>query len=269
MARNQPPPPPPPGAGLMDEIRKIPPVTRTLVGSTVVVSIPVMLQLVSPYKILFVWKLVKGGQLWRIPTSFFFGGTGFGFIFDLVMLYRSSNTLESVWYSRRSADYAWQLTLACTAILGLNIPLNTYVHYRALLSCITYLGSRLNPDAMVSILGLLTVKAIYFPFALLAMDLIQAGPQAAMVSLTGVMVGHLWYILEWQERGPTRPGGGRGAVLGSAPGWLQRLLGRESEPAGGDARPYGSAFNPRGTTSANVSAAGGHSWGRGQRLGEE
>jgi len=251
----------------MDEIRKIPPVTRTLVASTIAVSFPVILQIVSPYKILFVWQLVKKGQLWRIPSSFFFGGSGFAFIFDLMMLYRGSDALESIWYSRRSADYAWQLFLASTAILGLNIPLGTFVHYRALLTCITYLTSRLNPDAPVSILGLLTVKAMYFPAALLAMDLIQAGPQATIVSLTGVLVGHLWYMLEWQERGPSRPGGGRGAVLGRAPGWLARLLGREVEPATGDRRPYGSAFNPRGTTAA--SASGGHSWGRGNVLGTE
>jgi len=269
MARNQPPPPPPAGAGLLDEFKKIPPVTRTLVGSTVAVTIPVILQLVRGDRIPFVLRLVTRGQLWRIPTSFFFGGTGFSFIFDLVMLYRSSNTLESIWYSNRSVDYAWQLFLASTAILGLNIPLDTYVHYRALLSCLIYLSSRLDPNAMVSILGLVSVKAIYFPFVLLAFDVLQGGPQAAIIPLTGVMVGHLWYILEWQEGGPTRPGGGRGAVLGSAPGWLQRLLGRASEPAAGDARPYGRAFNPSGTTSANVSAAGGHAWGRGQRLGEQ
>lgn len=42
----------------MDEIRKIPPVTRTLCGSLLVVSLPVMLHIVSPYKIIFVKELV-------------------------------------------------------------------------------------------------------------------------------------------------------------------------------------------------------------------
>jgi Derlin-2/3 len=44
----------------IDEIKKIPPVTRFLAGSTLAVSIPVMLSVVSPYKILFVKELVVG-----------------------------------------------------------------------------------------------------------------------------------------------------------------------------------------------------------------
>lgn len=54
---------PPQTSGFMDEIRKIPPVTRTLVAATIAISGPVMLQLISPYKILFVWKYVKQGQV--------------------------------------------------------------------------------------------------------------------------------------------------------------------------------------------------------------
>lgn len=42
----------------MDEIRKIPPVTRTLVGATLGITLPVLLQLVAPYKILFVRQYV-------------------------------------------------------------------------------------------------------------------------------------------------------------------------------------------------------------------
>lgn len=42
----------------MDEILKIPPVTRFLCASTLIVSVPVMLQLVSPYKVLFVKELI-------------------------------------------------------------------------------------------------------------------------------------------------------------------------------------------------------------------
>lgn len=44
--------------GFWDEIRKIPPVTRFLCGSSLAVSIPVMMQLMSPYKLVFVPVLV-------------------------------------------------------------------------------------------------------------------------------------------------------------------------------------------------------------------
>ena len=42
----------------MDEIRKIPPVTRFLCGSSLAVTLPVMLQIASPYKLIFVKGLV-------------------------------------------------------------------------------------------------------------------------------------------------------------------------------------------------------------------
>ena len=42
----------------MDEIRKIPPVTRFLCGSSLAVSVPVMLQMLSPYRVVFVKELV-------------------------------------------------------------------------------------------------------------------------------------------------------------------------------------------------------------------
>ncbi|KAI0646556.1 hypothetical protein C8Q79DRAFT_909308 [Trametes meyenii] len=71
----------------MDEIRKIPPVTRFLCGSTLGVTLPVLLQIVSPYKVLFVKELVtQKFEVWRAFTSFFIGGSGINFVFDIAML---------------------------------------------------------------------------------------------------------------------------------------------------------------------------------------
>jgi Derlin-2/3 len=74
------------------ELRKIPPVTRFLTASSLAVTLPVLLNVVSPYKVLFVKELVfkklevssanRHGnlrrtdcvaQLWRLYTSFFLG----------------------------------------------------------------------------------------------------------------------------------------------------------------------------------------------------
>ncbi|OSD08771.1 hypothetical protein PYCCODRAFT_1356851 [Trametes coccinea BRFM310] len=71
----------------MDEIRKIPPVTRFLCGASLGVTLPVMLQIVSPYKVIFVKELVtRRYEVWRAFTSFFLGSSGINFIFDFVML---------------------------------------------------------------------------------------------------------------------------------------------------------------------------------------
>jgi Derlin-2/3 len=53
--------------GFWDELRKIPPVTRFLCGSSLAVSVPVMLQLLSPFQVVFVRALV----IQRFEVRFF------------------------------------------------------------------------------------------------------------------------------------------------------------------------------------------------------
>ncbi|KZP17452.1 hypothetical protein FIBSPDRAFT_747057 [Athelia psychrophila] len=62
-------------AEIIAELLKIPPVTRFLCASSLAVSIPVNLGLVSAYKVVIIWELVtKKWEIWRIFTSFFLGG---------------------------------------------------------------------------------------------------------------------------------------------------------------------------------------------------
>ncbi|KZS97329.1 DER1-domain-containing protein [Sistotremastrum niveocremeum HHB9708] len=275
----------------MDELRKIPPVTRFLCGATLAVSIPPMLQLVSVYKILFVSQLVtQKGEFWRIFTSFFYGGSGISFLFDFMMLYRNSNGLEEVQYLRRSYDYAWQLLIASGALLALNIPLNSYLHFRPLLMTLLYISSKLNPNAITSLFGLIAIPAQYFPFVMLAMDFVMGGgPKAAASSLTGIIVGHAWWMLEHRAQG--------GSPYGRAPAWVKSLVSPGSPPpppptgnagAGGTAaegmggmqaesRGFGTAFAARdggvrraggSSTTTTTTASTGYQWGSGRRLGE-
>ncbi|KAI0827163.1 hypothetical protein BC628DRAFT_1409940 [Trametes gibbosa] len=74
-------------ASFMDEIRKIPPVTRFLCASSLAVTLPVLLQILPIYKVLFVKEYVtKKFEIWRVFTSFFLGSSGINFIFDIAML---------------------------------------------------------------------------------------------------------------------------------------------------------------------------------------
>ncbi|KAI0777205.1 DER1-domain-containing protein [Trametes elegans] len=251
----------------MDEIRKIPPVTRFLCASSLAVTLPVMLQVVSPYKVLFVKELVtRRYEVWRVFTSFFLGSSGINFVFDLVMLYRNSDELESKHYIRRSADYAWQLFLAGLAILGLNIPLGSFVHTRALLLALTYVSSRLAPPgSQTSFFGLVTFPLVYLPYMLVGMDLLMGGPDAAAVSISGAVVGHLWW---WGvfDSGALRS-------LGTAPAWLRAFFGQSGGGAAGGVADIGGGVHvvpPRRLREEAAATTGvrGHSWGSGRRLGE-
>jgi hypothetical protein len=63
MAQGPAPNRPAPAASFWDELKKIPAVTRTLAITTVAVSLPLMLGIIAPYKLVFVWDLVASGQV--------------------------------------------------------------------------------------------------------------------------------------------------------------------------------------------------------------
>jgi len=173
-----------------NELRKIP-VTLFLCGSSLAVSLPVMLQLLSPYKVVFVHAYVtQRFELWRVWSSFFYGGSGLNYLFELAMLYHNSNTLELGCYSESSLEYAWQLSLAAGAILTLNLPLGSFVHSRALTLCITYLSSARAPEEnQTFIMGPIKLPVKYLPYAMIGLDLIMGGPGTAVLSVTGAVVG--------------------------------------------------------------------------------
>jgi len=251
----------------MDELRKIPPVTRFLLASTLCVTLPVILEIYPVYNLLFVKEYVlKRLEIWRPFTSFFFAGTGLSLVFDCIMLYRTSDSLEGAFYGGRSADYAWQLLLNAFGILMLNIPLKSFIHFRPLLLSIITLSSRLTPSAPVSIFGLVTLENQYFPYVMLGMDLLQGGPSAAAKSLTGLISGYAWwYLVHSIESG--RPF----APHARAPRWMQALVGEGRGATGVNNTRAASAAAAATRQTAHRAAATvqeeGHRWGAGHRLG--
>lgn len=251
---------------ILDDISRIPPVTRFLCASTLGISLPVMLKMLSPYSILFMRELVTQRlELWRPFTSMFFAGTGLNFIFDFIMLYRNSESLESIQFTGLSSDYAWQLMINAVSILCLNMPLRSMFHFRPLLLSLITLSSRLTPNALTSIFGLFTLSQAYLPYALVALDLLVSGPQAAASSLTGVISGYSWwYLVHNADAG--RPG----AEFARAPSWLRTMLdpqGERAVPGVGRILNEGRARAATARRTASRATSGGHNWGSGNRLG--
>ncbi|KAF9236054.1 Der1-like family-domain-containing protein [Melanogaster broomeanus] len=259
-------------ADIVAEIKKIPPVTRFVVVSSLGVTLSAILGLVSPYNLVFISSdIIKRWQFWRAHTSMFLGGDELAmkleYIFEVVMLYRNSNSLESVHYKRRSSDYAWQLFLACTGIIALNRPIGSFLHNRALMQTITYTMCALSPPgAQTSIMSLVTIPIKYFPYALLFMDLFSG---RAAESVSGMIVGHLWWWLVWG--GGTGAGSveqGRYARFARAPGWLRNWFGEHGGEERVTHRTAYQAFAPRQRAEETAGArTTGYSWGAGQRLG--
>lgn len=140
----------------------------------------------------------------------------------------------------------------------MNLPLGSFFHTRPLLVCLTYLASRLAPaGSQTSIFGLITIPVVYFPYALIALDLIMAGPHAAAASVTGAVAGHLW----WWSMHHTHAF----AEWGRPPAFFKNWI----DGPGGvrDARTRGgvTVVPPR---REDAGSATGHRWGSGNRLGD-
>ncbi|KAL4078123.1 Der1-like family-domain-containing protein [Scleroderma yunnanense] len=252
-------------AEILAEIQKIPPVTRFLVGSSVGVTLSAALNLVSPYSLIYIHQLVtKRWELWRLYTSFFLGSMRLDYVFELAMLYRNSNNLEAMYYEGRSSDYAWQLFIACMTIVLANRPLNSWDHHRPLFHTLTYLTCALAPPgSQTSVMGLITLPVTYFPYAMLGMDLLTNGMDSAAQSVSGMVVGHLWWWLVW---GAGTGAGERGllASYARAPRWLRNIFG-EREGTRGSHRAGYHVVPPRTRDSSSRST--GHRWGTGHTLG--
>lgn len=171
----------------------------------------------------------------------------------------SSSQQQPSWYGSTFLDR--KVVLLSDYMQALNIPLGSFVHTRPLLLALTYVSSRLAPPGtQTSIFGLVSIPLIYFPYALIALDLIMGGPQAAASSVTGAVVGHLWWWGVWETRALES--------IGKAPAFLRSLVGNSNGPATGGVGGPGSGVHvipPRQQREETVTT--GHRWGSGQRLG--
>ncbi|KAG6332271.1 hypothetical protein ID866_6820 [Astraeus odoratus] len=251
---------------IIAEIRKIPLVTRTLVCSSLAITLSTSTSLVHWYYVVFISQpIFQNFQLWRPYTSMLLGRGNLNYIFELAALYQYSNSLESTYYTGRSSDYAWQLSFASLSIILANRPLGSVIHFRALLHTLTYLSCSLAPPgARSTIMGLITVPVTYVPYAMLAIDiLVDVGSAGTAVS--GMVIGHLWWWLIWGAG--TGAGGTEQGLLASyarAPRWLRDFFGERDTVRGSHHAGY-HVVPPRGQDSSARST--GHRWGAGQRLG--
>lgn len=212
----------------MEEIRKIPPVTRTLLGSTLAVTLPVTLAIKPAFTFALYWPLVyRNWQFYRIYTSFFFGGSGLSLLFDCFVLYRNSSDLELNHFARRTADYVWCLLVMAAVILGTNQPLGSMIHFNQLQMALTYVWSRANPHSVVSFFGMVNVPSRFLPYTYLALHLLQGGPGAAVQSGTGLLAGYAYWLIA--EVLPARGRGGRSYL--PTPSLLKRLLPDSQDPS--------------------------------------
>jgi len=179
------------------------------------------------------WPAVLRLQVWRLLTTFtYFGSVGHNMLMETVFMLNYSKSLE-VMYSGRRAQYLWHLMLNGAALMGVNFLLGLVgvgmdqedgsklpgIPFLAqpLLYSIVWMWTRQNPEVQMSVFGFFNVKAVYFPWFLLAYHLIMGGG-LNIFYLMGFIVGHIFFFLNHLHPAT------KGLGVWNAPLFLENLL---------------------------------------------
>ncbi|KAH8918103.1 DER1-domain-containing protein [Atractiella rhizophila] len=246
-------------ADLRAQLNLIPPVTRVLLISCLAVTLPLILGPTSGSWVFFSWPRISANwELWRLISPFFFAGKGIPLLFNLFILYRNSTFLESTLFRGNTADYIWCLIVTGALIIATNIPLGSYILFHPLSSVLLYLWSRASPYSSISFFGFVTIPAPYAPYAMLGLDLVQAGIPTALQGLTGIAAGYAWWWFREEK--------GLGEHTADTPAWIDtalRLLNTGAARASQGVQ-YGQTLGDRREDTGSTT---GYQWGTGQRLG--
>ncbi|KAB1209208.1 Derlin-1 [Morella rubra] len=202
--------------------KSLPPIAKAYGTTCLLVTTAYQLGLCNPLHIALIHELVfTRFQVWRLITNFFFlGGFSINFGIRLLMIARYGVQLEKGPFDRRTADFLWMMIFGACSLLVLSlIPfLRSSFLGISLVFMLLYVWSREFPNAQISIYGLVTLKAFYLPWAMLALDVIFGSPITP--DLLGIIAGHLYYFLT-----VLHPLAGGRNIL-KTPMWVHKLVAR-------------------------------------------
>uniref|UniRef100_A0A1D1Y7M2 Derlin n=1 Tax=Anthurium amnicola TaxID=1678845 RepID=A0A1D1Y7M2_9ARAE len=177
--------------------RSLPPVTKTYGVICLMASSALYLGLYHYSNITLSYvAILRRLQLWRLVTNFFFLGP-FSIYFGLrfVMLARYGVLLEKGPFKDRTADFLWMVIFGALSLLVFNLipPLRFPFLGPALVFMMLYVWSKEVPNSRISIMGVVTIKGEYLPWAMLALDVIFGDPLKP--DILGILAGHMYYFL--------------------------------------------------------------------------
>lgn len=175
--------------------RNIPIVTRTFLTLSVVTSVAITFEVLSPFHLYLNYELVwKNLEIWRILTTFlFFDRLGLTFLFHVYFIYFYCRRLEEDNFRGGSADFLFMILFGALCLLIAAPFLGLPFLSQSLVAMILYVWGRLNPHQQLRIYGLFTVGASYLALILLCISFALGG--SALVDAAGIAVGHLYFYL--------------------------------------------------------------------------
>ncbi|KAK8698493.1 hypothetical protein V6N13_114605 [Hibiscus sabdariffa] len=198
----------------------LPPISKAYGTACLLFTTAFQLGLYNVFYIALLYEYVfKHFQVWRLITNFFFlGKFSINFGIRLLMIARYGVQLEKGPFERRTADFLWMMLFGALSLLVLSaIPIFQAPFLGvSLVFMLLYVWSREFPNAQINIYGLVTLKAFYLPWAMLALDVIFGSP--LIPDLLGIIAGHLYYFLTVLHPLAT------GKVFLKTPLWVHKLV---------------------------------------------
>lgn len=187
-----------------DMFNQLPIITRWWLGASIILTLSVNFNIVSPYHTMWSWDMVKSNlEIYRFLTCFCYGGPFSLGLFMLMYMQSSFSQRyeEGIPFNTGAgggtADYAfcWLLgaigcilTYPLCLMMGIGmLPL----FYPTMTYYVLYVWSKKNPTNNSNIWGF-PVQGLYLPFAYLAITVICGNPYQPM--LHGMALGHLYYF---------------------------------------------------------------------------
>ena len=154
------------------------------------------LEVVSPLKLYFNWKLIsRDHEYWRIFTSLFYKGElSPHTVFDFYICFRYSYMLETDSFRNKPADFIWFICFGCTNFVIWAYMLGIQNLSSSVSTMFLYIWSRKYPNIVMSFLDIFHFRSCFLPLFILLMILLSGFDPT--LDLLGNITGHVYFFLE-------------------------------------------------------------------------
>lgn len=175
-------------------LKEVPPVTKVLCGSAILIHMLTYIQFISQYDVFFSLGLIFSKyQFWRLYTNvFYFGDEGIFVFFQLLMLYRCSKRLEEHTFRNKTADYIYFLLVGIVVMTCYGAVAGFTTHSRSFLTMLLYIWSRYNQNVVLLVFGFVPMKAPYITWFFVLFDILVG--KSIQADILGIVLGHAFYF---------------------------------------------------------------------------
>eukprot|EP01006_Ploeotia_vitrea_P063123 TRINITY_DN84983_c0_g1_i1.p1 TRINITY_DN84983_c0_g1~~TRINITY_DN84983_c0_g1_i1.p1 ORF type:complete len:261 (+),score=25.77 TRINITY_DN84983_c0_g1_i1:57-785(+) len=171
-------------------------ITRNQLYFILALAIIATLGLVHPMNYILDWGLVwERFEIWRPITAMYFWGVfappgAFATLINIYIWQMYSSRLEKEEFENQPATHIWMIVVIALILWVLSFFVGMKLISSAYLMSLVWIWSRRNPDMPLSIMGMFSVQAIYFPLVLAVFHLVFGGDFKQDVC--GMLAGHFY-----------------------------------------------------------------------------